>query len=88
MVPLALWDENLDGGEKKHLAEKISNQPKDGDDRDEFEFVGRHSMKYGKPDLLAVNIDAKSLSELVTPASWRFFHILKISPNFLSLSQQ
>ena len=88
MVPLALRDSELDYRQKQKLATKILHQPKDADDKSELQFVGRHGAGYGKPDLLAVNIDANELHELVTPASWRFFKILGFSSEFLESSPQ
>ena len=51
-------------------------------------FVGRHGTGFGKPDLLAVSVDVESLDQLVTPASLRFFSILGIERDFLSLTPE
>ena len=59
------------------------DQPKDIDNKDKNEFVGRIGNGFGKPDLLAVNTNAKELCDLITPASWRFFKILEIPTDFL-----
>lgn len=89
MVPLALWDENLEASKKAMLAQKILEQPTDDTDSEaELQFVGRHGTGYGKPDLLAVNIDSSELSDLVTPASWRFFKILSLSTEFINSPPQ
>jgi hypothetical protein len=86
MVPLALWDCDMDDDRKEKLAKKILEQPDDADNEEQKEFIGRHGTGYGKPDLLAVNVDAKELHELVTPASWRFFKILGVASSFLNSS--
>ena len=83
MLPLALYDKNLSDVEKAKLAQKILEQPKDCENEEELQYVGRHGTDYGKPDLMAVNVNAESLSDLVTPASWRFFKILGFSSDFL-----
>ena len=84
MIPLALWDINVSDADKAAIAQRISEQPTDADDPSSSTFVGRHGTGFGKPDLLAVNIDVDSLDQLVTPASLRFFSILGIGTDFLS----
>lgn len=79
MVPLAMWDDNLEDCKKEMLAKNIFEQTHDAENEAKFQFVGRHGAGYSKPDLVAVSIDARELSDLVTPASWRFFKILDFS---------
>ena len=86
-VPLALWDD-ITPERKQKLADKILQQKKQADNIKKEEFVGRMGSGYGKPDLQAINTEAKHLHELVTPASWRFFDILGISEDFLHLPNQ
>ena len=69
--------------EKQKLAYKILQQQKQADNKEMEEFVGRIGSGYRKPDLQAINTEAKHLHDLVAPASWRFFDILGISENFL-----
>ncbi len=83
-VPLALWDD-ITPEIKQKLADKILQQQKQADNIKMEEFVGRMGSGYGKPDLQAINTEAKHLHELVTPVSWRFFEILGISEDFLRL---
>ena len=85
-LPVCLWDPELSDEVKSDVATKISEQPSDADDPMERTFVGRHGTDYGKPDLLAVNTNVESLVQLVTPASWIFFRILGINPDFLAVS--
>ena len=84
MVPLALWDDNLEECKKATLAKKILEQPADDTDSEtELQFMGCYGT-----GLLAVNIDTKELSDFVTPASWRFLKILSISMEFMKSSPQ
>jgi len=43
---------------------------------------------YGKQDFLSVNYDTTKLTNLVTPACWRFFTILCISSDFSEVSKE
>ena len=88
MIPLALWDKHLHDNVKAAIAQKILEQPTDADDPSSKTFVGRHGTDFGKPDLLAVNVDVDSLNQLVTPASLWFFSILGIERDFLSLTPE
>ena len=88
MVALEQWDGNLEDRLKQQLGNKIFEQPNDVDNEANFQFVGCFGTGYGKPDLLSVNTDAMELTDLVSPASWRFFKILGMSPDFLSFPPQ
>ena len=88
MVALELWDSNLEDHLKQQLGNKILEQPNDVGNEADFQFVGCYGTGYGKPHLLSVNIEAIKLTDLVSPASWKFFKILGISPDFLSFPPQ
>ena len=78
MIPLALWDIHLHDNFKAVIAQRILEQPTDADDPSSKTFVGRHGTRFGKPDLLAVNVDVDSLDQLVAPASLQFYSILGV----------
>ena len=84
MILKALWDD-ITPERKQKLADKILQQRKQEDNIEMEEFVGRMGSGCGKPDLSAINTDAKHLHELVTPASWRFFEMFGISNDLLHL---
>ena len=59
--------------EKKELpAKRILEQTNNVEDVERMEFVGRYGTSFGKPDLLSINMDARELTDVVSPASWRF----------------
>lgn len=76
MIPLALFDRDLENSEKNKLAKKILSFPLEKD------FTSRHGKEYGKPkfqDVVPTNVvDAAS-----SPDVWKFFEILQISHDFL-----
>ena len=76
MIPLALFDENLEDTKREALAQKILDQ-QDLDPDDGEQLLGRHGTGFGKPNLSLVNIEGKHLQDFVT--SWRFFRIMEIS---------
>ena len=61
------------------LAKKIFLQSIDEEDNKvKFPSIGRFGSGYGKPDILSVNFDTTKLTDIATPATWRFFSILGI----------
>ena len=76
MIPLALFDRDLDNSEKDELAKKILSFPLEKD------FTSRHGEGFGKPkfpDIVPTNVvDAAS-----SPDVWKFFELLQISYDFI-----
>ena len=79
MVVLELWDDTLKNQETDLLAKKIFQQSNDEAHNEvKFQSIGRFGSGYGKPDILSVNFNTTKLTDIVTPATWRFFSILGI----------
>ena len=79
MVPLALFDDNLNDTTRQELANAILQCPK----KDKYET--RFGESFGKPSFPEINVDT-GLQELVGSDSWHFFTLLKIDSSFLSSS--
>ena len=77
LVPLALFDNNLQSEQKQLLANAILQQPKD------VVYNSRFGEGFGKP-IFPVLEDDTTLEELVGKDSWQFFTSLKIKSEFLT----
>ena len=77
MIPLALFDKDLNNHEKDQLSKKIRSYP-----MKKF-YCSRSGTGFGKPDF-EKNIPPNDLVQAASSADvWKFFEILKIPIDFL-----